>query len=391
MPNGTSTRIPSYRRHKPSGQAVVTLDGKDRYLGRHGSAASRAEYDRLIAEWTAQGRRLPDSETGMTIGELILAYWRRCQGHYRKPDGSNTSELHLVRLAMRPLKELYGRTPAAEFGPLALEAVQQRMIEAGLSRGVINAHVGRIKRMFRWAVAKELVPPAVYQGVLAVAGLQRGRTEARETEPVKPVADALVDATLPHVSPPVRAMIELQRLTGMRPGEACLIRGCDLDTTGSVWTFRPESHKTAHHGHRREIYLGPKAREVIRPWLKPETTAYLFSPRDAEAHRRALMRQERKTPVQPSQKNRRRRKPRKQPGERFTTSSFGHAVRNACKKAGLPSWHVNQLRHLAATNLRKEFGVELARIILGHATAFTTEIYAEADRQQAMEVMSRVG
>jgi site-specific recombinase XerD len=49
------------------------------------------------------------------------------------------------------------------------------------------------------------------------------------------------------------------------------------------------------------------------------------------------------------------------------------------------------LRHNAATNLRKEFGVELARIILGHATAFTTEIYAEADRMQAMEVIGKVG
>jgi integrase len=55
------------------------------------------------------------------------------------------------------------------------------------------------------------------------------------------------------------------------------------------------------------------------------------------------------------------------------------------------SWHPGQLRHNAATWLRKEFGVELARIILGHATAFTTEIYAEADRQQAMEVVGKVG
>jgi hypothetical protein len=40
---------PSYRHHKPSGQAVVTLDGRDFHLGRPGSPESRAEYDRLIA------------------------------------------------------------------------------------------------------------------------------------------------------------------------------------------------------------------------------------------------------------------------------------------------------------------------------------------------------
>src|SRR5262249_3394477 len=54
-------------------------------------------------------------------------------------------------------------------------------------------------------------------------------------------------------------------------------------------------------------------------------------------------------------------------------------------------WHPNQLRHNAATNLRKEYGVELARIVLGHATAFTTEIYAEADRVKAIEAMARIG
>jgi hypothetical protein len=45
-----SVRTPSYRLHKPSGQAVVTLDSRDFYLGKYGSPESRAEYDRLISE-----------------------------------------------------------------------------------------------------------------------------------------------------------------------------------------------------------------------------------------------------------------------------------------------------------------------------------------------------
>src|SRR5262249_4354731 len=44
---GTSIgRIPSYRRHRASGQAVVTLNGVDHYLGRFNSPESKAEYDR---------------------------------------------------------------------------------------------------------------------------------------------------------------------------------------------------------------------------------------------------------------------------------------------------------------------------------------------------------
>ena len=49
-------RIPSYRRHKPSGRAVVTLNGRDRYLGPWNSATSKAEYERLIGEWLSNGR-----------------------------------------------------------------------------------------------------------------------------------------------------------------------------------------------------------------------------------------------------------------------------------------------------------------------------------------------
>ena len=78
------------------------------------------------------------------------------------------------------MKELYGSTPTAEFGPLALRAIQTRLVATGVSRAYINGLVGEIKRMFRWAVSVELLPPAVYQALATVPGLKRGRTTARE-------------------------------------------------------------------------------------------------------------------------------------------------------------------------------------------------------------------
>src|SRR5205823_5976804 len=104
---------------------------------------------------------------------------------------------------------------------------------------------GRVKRVFKWAVAEELVPPSVHQALAAVTGLQRGRTPARESEPVSPVDDARVTAVLPFLNRHVRGLIEFQRLTGCRPGEACQVRQCDIDTSGPVWFFRPVQHKTA--------------------------------------------------------------------------------------------------------------------------------------------------
>jgi hypothetical protein len=81
-------------------------------------------------------------------------------------------------------------------------------------------------------VAEALVPPAVLQALQAVAGLAEGRIEARQTEPVKPVPDAPVGAVPPHVLPPLAAMIDRQRLTGIRPGDACVVRPRDIDTGG---------------------------------------------------------------------------------------------------------------------------------------------------------------
>ncbi len=129
-------KAPSYRLHKQSGQAIVTLtDGlgcrRDVLLGKHGKPESHAAYDRCVAEWIAGGRRLRVTEVGnaISINELLLRFWDHAQDHYRKPDGSPSNELVDFTLSPRPLRELYGTTSAKDFGPLALKAIRQRMME----------------------------------------------------------------------------------------------------------------------------------------------------------------------------------------------------------------------------------------------------------------------
>jgi integrase len=266
------------------------------------------------------------------------------------------------------------------------------MIDAGLARTTINQRVGRVVRLFKWAVESELVEPAVYQALRAVRGLPKGRSAAHEPGPVRPVPEADVQAIRPHVARQVWAMVELQRLTGMRPGEVTAMRTGDLDTTGPVWAYTPPRHKTAHHGRGRTVYLGPRAQEVLRPWLRADPGAHLFSPREAVEERQAERRRRRRTPLTPSQLARKRvGTPGRPPGERYTTRTYHHAVKYGCRRAGVPAWHPHQLRHNAATRLRSEFGVEVARVILGHGRLEATEIYAEADRAKALSVMEQAG
>ncbi len=402
--SATTLRTPSYRHHKPSGQAVVTLDGRDVYLGRYGTPHSRAEFDRLLAEWLSNGRRFPAPAsahgTDLSVNELSLAYLAFADGYYTKR-GKPTSEPGSIRQTIKPLRQLYGHTLAREFGPFQLKTVRQAMIDAGLCRNEVNKRTGRIVRLFKWAVGEGIVPPSLHHGLIAVSGLRRGRADVRESEPVKPVPDAFVDAIRPHVPPQLWAMVELMRLSGMRPQEVCLMRTIDIDRSGRVWIFTPETHKTEHHGRERRIYLGPTAQDILRPWLRMELTAYLFSPREAMQHRLAERRRNRKSKVQPSQKDRSKAKPKRKPGERYDTRSLYHAVaygirkaQDAAKKAGerpIADWHPNQLRHNAATRLRREFGLDVARAVLGHSSPAVTEVYAELDGAKAAEAMVRVG
>ena len=228
-----------------------------------------------------------------------------------------------------------------------------------------------------------MVPPSIHHSLKALAGLRRGKSNARESEPVRPVPDAYVDAIRPHVTRQIWAMVTLQRLTGMRPGEACIMRTCDVDASGRVWIYSPESHKTEHHGKSRKIHLGPLARSALREWLRPESAAFIFQPREAMAEFRAGQRRRRKTPVQPSQVYRTKTRRQRSPGDRYHPEAYGRAIARACLRAKVPKWHPHQLRHKAAPMIRKEFGLDVARALMGHSSPAVTENYAELDQAKA--------
>jgi integrase len=380
--------------------AYVQLNGQFIYLGPYGSPGSRAEYERVVSEWLARGRQpiLPHVSAGPSVNEILLSYLKFAQPYYRGSESSESTEYDKIVMSVRPLKTLYGATPAAEFGPVALKSVRQKMIQEDLARTTINGRISCIKRCFRWAASEEMIPPSVYHGLQAVAGLKRFRTEAREPDPVRPVPDPWVDAVLPFLTPTVAAMVRLQRLTGARSGELCIMRGCDIETNGSVWLYRPSTHKTAHHGHERIIQLGPQAQAILKPFVSADPDAYVFSPSNAREERYALLRATRKTKVQPSQRNRRKRRPKWEPGERYHTKSYHRAVcyglKLAKKAKVLPEtvhWHPHRLRHSCATRIRREHGLDAARAVLGHRSLAITDAYAELDSALAAQIAGKVG
>lgn len=267
------------------------------YLGKYGTPESKAEFSRLVAELGVSAA--PEAVVGnadITIESFILAFWKHAEQHYRRPDGTKTQEISEYRQAFKPLRRLYGPKLAKDFGPLALKAVRKKMVEAGWARSLINRRIGRIRRAFKWAASEQLVPDAVYQSLNTVAGLQKGRADAPETEPVKPVVWRHVRATMPFLRPNIIGMIRVQRLTGMRPGEVCCLRPADIDTSKRVWVFRPPYSKMSYKGQEREVMIGPRAQAVLRAFAPDSPTDYYFSPRRSVEQFHAERAAKRKTP-----------------------------------------------------------------------------------------------
>lgn len=374
-------RIPSYRLHKPTGQAFIELKGHRFYLGKHGTPESRRRYASRLAEHLAT-RVAPIIEAPrrpITIDELIREFWEHVKQRYVK-NGRPTSERNRFKIALRAVRRLYGATPAAEFGPLRLMAVRKTFVDRHYVRRQINLLIGRIRRCWKWGVSRELVPETVWRALTSIEGLRKG--EGVDRPPVRPVTVEHVQAVKAHLSPVTFAMIEVQLLTGCRPGEVCSMRMRNVSMKGEIWEYRPGSHKTEHHGIERVIFIGPKAQEIIRPFLKADPDAPLFRPGESREWHLAKIRKKSRRKV---------RAPRRIPGEVYTANSYGQAIRKACDLAKVPRWTPNRLRHSAATLIRQLYGLEASRVVLGHTTPATTEIYAELDQSKAREVMRAIG
>jgi integrase len=328
----------------------------------------------------------------------MAAYVLHAKSYYRGVDGQPTSEYRSVKTSLRDLRRLYEDCPLEQFGAAQLKAVRQAMIVRGWNRAVVNQAVRRIKAMFRWGVEEGLVTdPAVWHRVASVRALQRGRCDAPEPEPVTGVSPDVVERTLPYLLPHLAAVVRLQQLTGARPGEILRMRWGEIDQSGPLWFYRPAKHKNAWREQPLVIPLNAHAQFILRHYWRDNPEEPIFQPREAMAMRNAIRRAKRKTKVQPSQVNRAVAAPRKRPGVEYTTMAYGHAIRAACRAAGVPPWRPHQIRHAIVTQLAARHGPVVAGAAVGQKTLAVTLRYVTPDQaagQQAiadLKLPKRVG
>lgn len=334
-------------------------------------------FARFHAEWKTRERtRNPWMEPPITIERAWELFYAFAQTQIGRAES--------FKYAMRQVLALFADLPAGEFGPKSLKRVQDRMIAEGICRNMVNQRTREIRHIWKWLTAEEHVEASVWHGLQAVSSIRPGYRDVRETDPIHPVPVEYVRLVIEKAPPTIRAMIELQHLTGMRPGEVCSIRPVDIDMSGKTWLYRPVRHKTSHLGRNRVVLIGPKGQRVIEPFLQRDVEAYLFSPRESRRQGFDACSTHRHQPVAEPRTGRRI-------GVRFKPQAYGHSIRSICKAHDIPHWSPNQLRHNMATRLRREFGLDIAQVVLGHSKADVTQMYAELDLQKAIAAIERIG
>ena len=356
-------RTPKLSHHKASGQARVRLGGRDLYLGKFGTPEAEAAYHAAVADWQATGR-VPDrrgrsspalaAPAGPTVNEVILAFWRWAERRYpdREP-GKMHGELVGYKSAVKLLRSGWGPTPAAAFGPNALRECQRMMVAEGWSRTYANMNLSRLKRVFKWAVSREMVPVTTLTALQTVEGLRKGETDAREPDARRPVDPKVYADTLERLSPRNRDVLDLLLLTGARPAELLGLTTRDLDRSGPVWLAALGEHKTAHLDKSRTLVFGPRCQAILAKYL------------DDRAPDVRLL--------------------------RAKADTLRKNVTDACRRAGVPKWTPYQLRHSFAYRARAEAGLNAAQKLLGHSSAKMTEHYAAPDLASAVAYAAKAG
>lgn len=294
-----------------------------------------------------------------------------------------------MRLVVRPVVDLYGTLAATKFGPSQYRAVRSEWLkDASRCRQYINKQMKRLLSILKWGASMGYITGENFIGCQCVESLKRGRVPGlRESKAIQPVADEVVDATLLHTTQVVGDMVRFQRFTGCRPGEVCQVTPSMVDRSKTVWLVELDKHKTAYRGKKRIIFVGPRAQQVLEPYLQRGDHSACFSPIESEQQRLAAKHAARKTPMSCGNVpgSNRSRKPRTSPTNQFSAGTYARSIRNICERENITKWSPGQLRHTAATQIRKQHGLETSQVVLGHSTAAVTQIYAERDLERGAQ------
>lgn len=350
-------------------------------MGREGDRAAFAKYSRLVAIWSEDPNAGGEvDESDYLLADLIADFMESA-------DSPRTAHRSRYKQLAKLLGESGGEVKVSDFGPVAFRGWVTWL--SGLkgpkgsrfNRKTIGHYMGALRRVVKWGVSTERIESGQLEALATVPGPRAGQVRASKAGRMASADPRAVEKLLPFLSGPVRAMVEVQVLTGARPSELCRMKvgevirsgrldlpGVGLVELGDVWVYLPVEHKTSGQGKERWLIFGPKAQAVLRPLLARRRDGdHVFDPRKADRRRG-------------------RTGYGRAPGRCYSADTYAQAIERACDRAGVGRITPYSLRRLASREIDAAFGREATAATLGHAHPDTSAIYTGRNFKRAVEV-----
>lgn len=323
----------------------VTLPGAEKrkdytltmpFTGKRIAAGASTRSLAESAAWRLWENTAKQTGTGIaspvfTVNDVIDKWSAHAEMYY-----SGSKEAADSIRGMRMFREMFGTRPAETITHPDMIDYRNALAARGYVRTTVNKYLGFVKRMYAWALDERIVSAQAKAEATAISQLKRGRGNVVEGKVVAAVPDTDIEKTCAELAEPLADMVRVHRLCGARPDEICQLSWDCVERRGKVWAYRPQKHKNKHRNKPRVIVFGPKAQAIL---AKYEGDGYVFSPRQTAG---------------------------RSVGEKWKVEAYHRAVSRAAKRAGVPHWHPNQLRHTCATEIRRKIGTAAASAVLGH-------------------------
>ena len=212
----------------------VYLHGEKIILGRTGTPEADAAFRQLQVRVLTDPTYSPANPQLITVDSLCLAYLQYAQendpGHFSS-----------IKTAVDILLRFTAGQSVEALDSRSFLLLQEMFVQYGAARTYCNALMGFIRAMLKWGVIRKLVPHKVYVEAKFVPPLKQGKTRAPEKPEREAVPDEVVQRTLPFMSPTAATMVQVQRLTGMRPSEVCkmTVGAIERSRGNGLWYYSP--------------------------------------------------------------------------------------------------------------------------------------------------------
>jgi len=342
----------------------------------------------------------------VTVGDLLT----RFHVYARKTTAEvESNKEHPDFVFIRRIEQFlrpYRDWPVKDFGPDELFNVQQALLNHSYDRGDkvkrytrrgVNDTVNWARKIWRWGMGRGMVTAEQVQGLEEVKPLRIGNSKAPDNTKRKRVTEKEFNKVFKQVGSVVGDMLKLIWHTGMRPNEVCSMRPYDiLRDDIECWLYIPGrdqspvgKHKTMRFEKIKVIPLAKESQEILKSRIKDfNSMDYIFNPQESVQEFLAKKAEERKTPLSCGNRPGTNRKDHAmiKPRDRYDHHTLRKACQRACLRAGVESFVPYDLRRSMATRARATLGKEAAKVLLGHASTSTTEIYLLEEVQEAMKV-----